>query len=493
MTRLTTLNESASPVAYYSSYSVDRPKRARTARRARIGVTVLWALSLAMFIAVGSAWADSDQSADATPNNDPTLCAAVGGHFQGNACKKTICNRGGQASTQEVDYDGVQPDDTFPPNCGEAASLPDVECGPTSTEPGTHPNGYVCVEAPVDVCPDALNPGDQPAGTTCIVEAAPTTVTCDDDSTDPGVHDLPYTCQPDTKVDVCHTEGNGDFNSISVNQHALAEHIAHGDHLPNGDGSCATAPDESNDTPIDCAPETTLVDNQCVPDQVDPAIEQCRAMGGDWEGQCYKWVTICHATGAAGFNLLEVNAGDGDAYAAHIAHGDFLPVDGSCDIVVAPFDACPDDLNPGNQEQGTVCTVASVTPVVDACPDEALNPGIQASGTTCVVATTPAAAEAGTPAAADAFVDPAVDRAYTPALGNGAAAADPAATSGESADAVAGAGDAADAAEGANDLPFTGFSATSITLAGVLMLILGMFGHANASRTARRRMARTEA
>jgi hypothetical protein len=232
-----------------------------------------------------------------------------------------------------------------------------------------------------------------------------------------------------------------------------------------------------------------IVPASCEPEGPSDEELECEEAGGDWDGECYFHegkVTVCHQKGGV-FALHEIGS---PALGAHLAHGDYLPVNGSCTIVSEPFDACPDDLNPGPQEQGTTCKVA----IVDACPDETLNPGTQETGTVCKVAptssnTTPDNSEAP-------FVDPGVDvDQETAVLAVGALAQpqDAAAAEVLGAEASAG-GDAAAADEDAvlaegDDLPVTGMSPMGTVLAALLAVLMGTFSYGEAARASRRRRA----
>jgi hypothetical protein len=509
-----TLTESALPVAYYSSYSVDRPKRAQTGRRARVAVTILWALSLAMFIAVGSAWADAggvpnEHAANPPGKPDHTVCHDPSGQ---HPMTKLVhddedVDNSYSAHIAHGDTEGACPEVTpVVDQCTNETLNPGVQAsGPCVTLVtvcrsgetvsvrsdsvlGTDADGACAVVT--DVCDDSLNPGVQAAGP-CV-----TLVTVCRDGVTTTIHsdlkqagDIDGACAPDAEDDVTCTEPSfnhgGTCKVIVCNpsaQQDKTQEIDYAAYLKDHfvlpvNGSCAAPVDE-------CAVTATDVNGDCITDTV-VCNEDSTSPGPHslpYECQADTKVNVCHTTGEGDFNLLSINQ---HALAAHLKHGDHLPVGESCITVREPADACPDDLNPGIQETGTKCVTASIIPVVDACPDDALNPGVQTAGTTCVVAAAPAApaaAEAAAPAAADTAVDAAADDA------DAADAAEPAAADA----AVAGAGDAADAATD-DDLPFTGFSATSVTLAGVLMLILGMFGHANALRAGRRRTARSSA
>ena len=54
------------------------------------------------------------------------------------------------------------------------------------------------------------------------------------------------------KVTICHKTGNGSYVSLSVNQNAVAAHLAHGDYLPDSDGDGFTAIGACTGSKNDC-------------------------------------------------------------------------------------------------------------------------------------------------------------------------------------------------------------------------------------------------
>jgi hypothetical protein len=358
---------------------------------------------------------------------------------------------------------------------GACAALVDV-C-PDDLNPGTQLAGTTCVVAePVDACPDDLNPGVQEEGTECTV-AEPDPVDACDDDLNPGVQEAGTECivasddddedaNDEDMVDVCHVTGNGGVNLLSVAASAVAAHIGHGDYMPI-EGSCDIDEPVFDACPDDLNPGNQEQGTQCVVAGDDDDDQ------GDGEGQDGK-VEVCHVVGNGDVNLLSIAA---SALAAHLEHGDYLPIQASCVIPAPAVDACPDDLNPGTQETGTTCITAGGG--VDPGNGNA-DPG---SGD-------------GTPAASGGDGDGA-------AAGNGGEAAEgqgdgdgdgggAAAGAGEEPGAAAAAGESQDAAAAAgdDDLPFTGMSLATTVLFALLMLLAGTFAHAEASRASRRRRAR---
>ncbi len=249
--------------------------------------------------------------------------------------------------------------------------------------PGQYSDGTNCV---VDICHlvsegvfeeidgievDNLAPHDDHSGD--IIPVPNGGCPGDEEDCTPPAYPSGGTC----KVDICHLEGNGTYNLLTVAAQGVEGHgnPNHGpDIIPAPQGGCPTGA-------------------VCEPPYYD---------GGNERG-CV--IDICHAIGVpvAGWVLTTIPISQLPTHQAEASDiipapsiGCPGPVDycpGPLNPGIQPFgtdcidDACPDELNPGNQPFGTVC-------IGDACPG-LLNPGNQAPGTVCVIDVCPGALNPG--------------------------------------------------------------------------------------------------
>jgi hypothetical protein len=218
----------------FSSYSSEReietPRRRRRSRR-RAAATMLVTFGLALLVSVGLT-----ASAGAAAAERITICHATGSasnpYVRITVSVNSVQHKGHLAHSGDIipappegcpkgdDSDDI----TYDEICRNGAVIeipegtridgdtdaPCVDACPDDLNPGIQPVGTTCKVAepdPVDACPDALNPGIQTAGTVCIVAV----------NTDTGgSNDTPGAS--DTNQDVSDTGDNeqestfGDFN-----------------------------------------------------------------------------------------------------------------------------------------------------------------------------------------------------------------------------------------------------------------------------------------
>jgi hypothetical protein len=463
--------EGNSPMAYYSSYSVDRI-RDRRRNRGRLAITMLWALVLALFISVGSASADPELvpfCVNAGSANQHTVYA----NANANAGTPGVC---AQLTYITCDENSTTPGQFIAPYTCVPAT---VTCDANSTSPGVHNKPYTCVAATVTCDANSTSPGVHNLPYTCVAA----TVTCDANSTSPGVHNLPYTCVAATVTCDANSTSPGVHNmpytcvadegdddlcpGQSCDDHGQADCIAaHGTWNPQGDPKCASS---SNDDEEEGGCEGQSCESHGKAD--------CDAAHGSFsQGVCT--VDVCIAGVKSSINLND-------------AAGLRRAVDGTC-----PADKCPDAFNPGYQEpESGACAVSTLVCRNGSTLTVASNAWISGdSAGACPVSLPDGAAGPGN---AEVFSDPAVDvDKDNPVLSVGALAAplDGGASAevlGAQASAGGGAaagGDEEDAvlAEG-DSLPVTGMSPMGTVFAALFAVLFGAFAYGEAARVTRRR------
>ena len=65
------------------------------------------------------------------------------------------------------------------------------------------------------------------------------------------------------KITVCHKNGNGQFQPLTIAQSAIASHLAHGDYLPDQDGDGHSAPGSCTGSMDDCDDNNADVWENC--------------------------------------------------------------------------------------------------------------------------------------------------------------------------------------------------------------------------------------
>lgn len=85
----------------------------------------------------------------------------------------------------------------------------------------------------------------------------------------------------DNNVNICHKTGNGQYNSIWVNQNAVPAHLAHGDYLPDADGdgysavgACTGSMDDCDDTNPNVYPGAAEICGNGIDDNCDGNIDE---------------------------------------------------------------------------------------------------------------------------------------------------------------------------------------------------------------------------
>lgn len=86
------------------------------------------------------------------------------------------------------------------------------------------------------------------------------------------------------KITVCHRNGQGEFQPISISQNALAAHLAHGDYNPDADGDGHTAPGSCTGDGLDCDDTNPEVWENCCGEECQLASETLLNCIGGWYG-----------------------------------------------------------------------------------------------------------------------------------------------------------------------------------------------------------------
>jgi len=102
---------------------------------------------------------------------------------------------------------------------------------------------------------------------------------------------------PQPKVTICHVDPDGDgagIETLEVNGHSLAKHLAHGDHA----GECFVCGDETLDPPVEECDDGNAVTEECA-----YGLESCTVCASDCTEQA-------GATSFCGDNIADVANGE---------------------------------------------------------------------------------------------------------------------------------------------------------------------------------------
>ncbi|MCW2927115.1 MAG: hypothetical protein JWM86_1083 [Thermoleophilia bacterium] len=188
---------------------------------------------------------------------------------------------------------GVQPSTAI------CVTPPPVDaCTDEALNPGVQQTGVTCIVAtppPVDACPDDLNPGIQETGATCIV-ATPVVVDACPDALNPGVQAAGTTCitAPATTPAAADTSGTGTGGTAAVGGDSFVDPAVDTDHDPTlGDAEAPGDEEVAAEDEVDAGGDADG-------DDVDAAD----AVVGDGDSLPYTGFTLGSAWGAGIIALL---------------------------------------------------------------------------------------------------------------------------------------------------------------------------------------------
>ena len=165
----------------------------------------------------------------------------------------------------------------------------------------------------------------------------------DDDTFIPNDELKVETRAPKNKVELCHTTGNGSWHVISVNQNAVAAHVAHGDIILDEDGDgfvkqspCAVFDCDDTDPDINPSAEEVNdgVDNDCDGVVDDGAVLTTYYKDNDEDGYGDAENTVQNYSPPEGFIEIAGDCNDNDAEINPAAQEVIDGIDNNCDGII---------------------------------------------------------------------------------------------------------------------------------------------------------------